>query len=297
MRTFQEIKDNYRFTEAEVETLRNLLPLVEPHADQLVSDFYQLFLQMPDAATFLPEELRQSRLMPAHRIWLLALFQGPFDDRYYQRLQRIGHAHVRIGLSAHFVYVGMNFLRLRFQRIINTEVEPRLREEAIQAMEKVLDLNLDVIARTYHEEEMRRVFLSYRLDNALIRFANRFTFGLNMLLLLGLIGLSAGVVAVLALDISLIFRGSPEKGLVSALGSLLILWLMIELLDAEVDRLQGGEFQLSLFVGVALVAFIRKVLVASLAHESIQVEALYLAGILILGAIFWLVSRAEGRKR
>ena len=118
-----------------------------------------------------------------------------------------------------------------------------------------------------------------------------------MLLLLGLIGLSAGVVAVLALDISLIFRGSPEKGLVSALGSLLILWLMIELLDAEVDRLQGGEFQLSLFVGVALVAFIRKVLVASLSHESIQVEALYLAGILVLGAIFWLVSRAEGKRK
>jgi uncharacterized membrane protein (DUF373 family) len=79
------------------------------------------------------------------------------------------------------------------------------------------------------------------------------------------------------------------------LGSLLILWLMIELLEAEVDRLQGGAFQLSLFVGVALVAFIRKVLVASLAHESIQVESLYLAGILILGLIYWLISRAEKR--
>jgi uncharacterized membrane protein (DUF373 family)/hemoglobin-like flavoprotein len=296
MRTFQEIKDNYRFTEAEVETLRTLLPLIEPHADQLVSDFYQLFRQMPDAAKFLQDETRQSRLMVAHRTWLLALCQGPFDDRYYQRLQRIGHAHVRIGLSAHFVYVGMNFLRLQFQRIINTEVELKFRETALQALEKVLDLNLDVIARTYHEEEMRRVFLSYRLDNALIRFAHRFTFGLNILLLLGLIGLSVGVVVILAFDISMIFRGSPETGLVSALGSLLILWLMIELLDAEVERLQGGEFQLSLFVGVALVAFIRKVLVASLAHESIQVEALYLAGILVLGAIYWLVSRAEGRK-
>jgi len=190
----------------------------------------------------------------------------------------------------------MNFLRLDLQKIIDTEVEPRVRELSLRAMEKILDLNLDIIARTYHEEEMRRVFLSYRLDNALIRFAHRFTFGLNMLLLLGLLALSLGVVAVLAHDISMIFRGSPEKGLVSALGSLLILWLMIELLDAEIDRLQGGAFQLSLFVGVALVAFIRKVLVASLAHESVQVEVLYLGGILILGAIYWLVSRTESRK-
>jgi uncharacterized membrane protein (DUF373 family)/hemoglobin-like flavoprotein len=296
MRTFQEIKDNYRLTDPDIETLKSLLPLVEPHADRLVSDFYHLFQQMPDAAKFLQDEARLARLTIAHHTWLLALFQGPFNDRYYQRLQRIGHAHVRIGLSAHFVYVGMNFVRLQLQRIIESEVEPRLRESSLRTMEKILDLNLDVIARTYHEEEMRRVFLSYRLDNALIRFAHRFTFGLNMLLLLGLIGLSAGVVAVLAHDISLIFTGSPEKGLVSALGSLLILWLMIELLDAEIDRLQGGAFQLSLFVGVALVAFIRKVLVASLAHESIQVELMYLAGILILGAIYWLVSRTESRK-
>lgn len=296
MRTFQEIKDNYRFTAAEMETLKSLLPVVEPHADRLIGDFHRLCRQMPDAAKFLQDEALMARLSEAHRSWLLALFPGPFDERYYERLQRIGHAHVRIGLSAHFVYVAMNFFRLQLQRIIDSEVEPRLRELSQRAMEKILDLNLDIIARTYHEEEMRRVFLSYRLDNALIRFAHRFTFGLNMLLLVGLIALSLGVVAVLAHDISLIFRGSPEKGLVSALGSLLILWLMIELLDAEVDRLQGGAFQLSLFVGVALVAFIRKVLVASLAHESMQVEILYLAGILILGAIYWLVSRAEGRK-
>ncbi len=296
MRTFQEIKDNYRFTTAEMETLKSLLPVVEPHAEQLIGDFYHVCRQMPDAAKFLQDEAHLARLSEAHRSWLLALFPGPFDERYYERLRRVGHAHVRIGLSAHFVYVAMNFFRLQLHKIIDTEVEPRLRELSQRAVEKILDLNLDVIARTYHEEEMRRVFLSYRLDNALMRFASRFTFGLNMLLLIGLIALSLGVVAVLAHDISLIFRGSPEKGLVSALGSLLILWLMIELLDAEIGRLQGGDFQLSLFVGVALVAFIRKVLVASLAHESLQVEGLYLAGSFILGAIYWLVSRAESRK-
>ena len=296
MRTFQEIKDNYLFSELEVETLRGLKPLVEPHADQIIGDFYNYFQQIPDAAKFL-EDSPPGRLPALYRAWLLGLFEGVYDERYYQRLKRIGHAHVRIGLSAHFVYAGMNFIRLRLLAIIEAEVEPKLQPEARQAMEKILDLNLDIIARTYHEEEMRRVFLSYKLDNALIRFARRFTFGLNILLVVGLIALSLGVVAVLGHDISLIFRGNIEKGLVSALGSLLILWLMIELLDAEVDRLQGGVFQYSLFVGVALVAFIRKVLVASLAHEPVQTEMLYLAGILILGVIFWLVSRAEARKK
>ena len=39
------------------------------------------------------------------------------------------------------------------------------------------------------------------------------------------------------------------KGLVSTMGSLLVLWLVIELLESEIDRLKGGAFRLNLFVG------------------------------------------------
>ncbi|MEJ2068937.1 MAG: hypothetical protein P8X58_00770, partial [Syntrophobacterales bacterium] len=62
--------------------------------------------------------------------------------------------------------------------------------DAEDVLDRILDLNLDTIARAYHPAELRRFFLSYRLDDALIRFGRRFTFGLNFLLLLGLIGLA-----------------------------------------------------------------------------------------------------------
>jgi uncharacterized membrane protein (DUF373 family) len=296
MRTFQEIKDNYRFTDLEMGILKGLLPLMEPHADRIVTDFYELFLQIPDAAKFLQGEGQIARLQPLHRAWLLALFQGPYDERHFQRLQRVGHAHVRIGLSAHFVYVGMNLIRQRLQQIVETEVDPRQREGARKALEKILDLNLDIIARTYHEEEIRRVFLSQELDSLLIRFSQRFTFGLNILLVVGLLGLSLGAVALIVQDVVHIAQGNLSHGLVSAMGSVLILWVVIELLDMEIDRLRGGAFKLQLFVGLALVAFIRKVLVTSLASHDLWTEGLYLAGILVCGTIFWLVSRAETAK-
>jgi uncharacterized membrane protein (DUF373 family)/hemoglobin-like flavoprotein len=296
MRTFQEIKDNYRFTEPEIEILRSLLPVVEPHADRVVADFYNLFLQIPDTAKYLQDDHQIARLQAMHRVWLLALFQGPYDERYFQRLQRIGHAHVRIGLSAHFVYVGMNLIRQRLHQIIDTEAEPRQREGALEALEKILDLNLDIIARTYHEEEIRRVFLSQKLDSLLIRFSQRFTFGLNILLVLGLLGLSLGAVALIIQDVISIIHGNLGYGLVAAMGSVLVLWVVIELLDMEIDRLRGGAFKLRLFVGVALVAFIRKVLVTSLQEHNLWTEGVYLAGILVCGVIFWLVSRAETGK-
>ncbi len=296
MRTFQEIKENYRFTELETETLKGLLAVVEPQADVIVADFYDLFLQIPDTAKFLKDEAKLTWLRSQHRAWFLALFQGPYDERYFQRLQRIGHAHVRIGLSAHFVYVGMNLVRLRLHQIIETEVDPRQRQGALRAVEKILDLNLDIIARTYHEEEIRRVFLSQKLDSLLIRFSQRFTFGLNILLVVGLLGLSLGAVGLIVQDLINILQGNLGHGLVSAMGSVLILWVVIELLDMEIDRLRGGAFKLQLFVGLALVAFIRKVLVASLTSHDLWVEGLYLAGILVCGVIFWLVSRAENRQ-
>jgi uncharacterized membrane protein (DUF373 family)/hemoglobin-like flavoprotein len=296
MRTFQEIKDNYRFAEPEMQILKDFLPVVEPHANRLVDDFYELFRQLPDTAKFLKDDAKLARLKAMHQDWLLSLFRGPFDERYFQGLQRIGHAHVRIGLSAHFVYVGMNLIRHHLVRLVENEAEVRFKDATLTAVEKILDLNLDVIARTYHEEEIRRVFLSQKLDSVLIRFSQRFTFGLNLLLVIGLLGLSLGAVALIVQDVMHIFGGKLDQGLVGAMGSVLVLWVVIELLDMEIDRLRGGAFKLHLFVGVALVAFIRKVLVTSLGHQDFLMEGVYLAGILICGVIFWLVSRAEAIK-
>ena len=295
MRTFEEIRKNFHLGDDEEEMLRRLAPLVEPQADQIVEDFYQYLLEIPYAAKFLQDPDRVTSLKRYHRAWLMTLFQGPFNEVYFQRLMRIGQAHLRIKLSAHFVYVAMNFIRQRLHMTL-AEIDDAEREAACAAMDKILDLNLDAIARAYHQAEMRRFFLSYQLDDALIRFARRFTFGLNLTLLVGLIALSAGMVVVLLSDIALIFQGHLDRGLVSALGSLLVLWLAIELLEAEVDRLGGGELQLSLFVGVGLVAFIRKVLIATLSHEAMQMELVYLGGIFIFGIIYWLIVRAESKR-
>ncbi|RLA89376.1 MAG: heme-binding sensor globin domain-containing protein [Deltaproteobacteria bacterium] len=252
---------------------------------------------MPGTARFLEDDVRLARLRQSHHDWILNLFKGTFDESYHKRLQRIGHAHVRIGLAAHYVYAAMNFIRERLRLIIDDEVDSELQANALRAVNKILDLNLDVIARTYHEEELRRVFLTSKLDDAVIRFAHRFTFGLNMTLVIGLLGLSLGAVVMIVIDVVSVFSGQFEKGLIGALGSLLVLWLVIELLEAEIDRLRGGAFKLHLFVGVGLVALIREELISSISHKDITVQALYIGGILVLGFISWLLSRSEGKNK
>jgi hypothetical protein len=58
-------------------------------------------------------------------------------------------------------------------------------------VEKIIDINLDVITSAYVEEEKRATFVSRRFESYLIQFAKRFSYGLNLILVLGLVALGA----------------------------------------------------------------------------------------------------------
>ena len=114
-------------------------------------------------------------------------------------------------------------------------------------------------------------------------------------LMIGLIVLSLGVAALLGSDIIFAFRSNLEIGVIKSLGSLLILWMMIELLHTQVHQLKGGKFNVRIFVDLAMVAFIRKVFVATIEYKDPLSFGLLLAGLLILGVIYFFVTRAGGR--
>ncbi|MBA4395012.1 MAG: heme-binding sensor globin domain-containing protein, partial [Desulfobacca sp.] len=94
-----------------------------------------------------------------------------------------------------------------------------------------------------------------------------------------------------------LFAGDLEKGIISSLGSLLIIWMMIELMNTEISHLKGGKFRISVFVSVALVAVIRETMIALLKHEETEMMMYLIASILVLGFVFWIVIRGEEQKR
>jgi uncharacterized membrane protein (DUF373 family) len=84
-----------------------------------------------------------------------------------------------------------------------------------------------------------------------------------------------------------------EQGVIRALGSLLILWMMVELLHAQVEQLKGGKFHVRIFVDLAMVAFIRKIFVASLEDKDPWSFGLLIAALFVLGVIYFLLGRSE----
>lgn len=296
MESAAKLKKHYVFTEEDAKVLLRLKPIMETAKDRVAEEFYRFILATPEIAPLVvgqPEREQRHRLALAW--WFTQLFRGEYDDRYFHNLQRIGSTHVRIGLSGHFVNAGMNLLRSIGRSLIRENLsDPGEVEAAVEAYDRILDLNLDVMTSSYRDAELRKVFFSYRLDETLLRAAERFSSVLKLVLVAALMGISLGVVGLFVRDAVELFHDRTAHGVLSALGSLLIIWVMVELMENEIRQLRGGRFRIQVFLGVALVAFIREILITSLHHDaSPRVGYFLLGSILVIGLVYWLISRAE----
>lgn len=294
----ESILKNYRFMPVDEENAKELGNLLLPFSEGLADDFYGFLKEDPNTAAYFRTEEAVEKRKQTIQVWFKDLFTAKYDQRYLVRLQRIGRVHVKIGLKGHYVNASMSFVRAFCLRRLEGEVaDPARRQDLIGTLDKILDINLDVMTSSYREAELERVFLSHRLEFWLVRWAERLLHGLNLLLMLGLVVLAAGVAGLLASDILYALQETLEKGVIKALGSLLVLWMMIELLHTQVEHLRGGRFRVQVFVELALVAFIRKLFVAAIDEKEAVTFGLLIGGLLVLGIIFYLLAKVEPRSR
>ena len=299
MQSAAKIKEHYVFTDEDAGRLLRMRDFMEPAGERVAEEFYRFIVATPEILPFVENQPeRASRHRAALAVWFTQLFRGVYDDRYFQNLQRIGTTHVRIGLSGHFVNAGMNLLRTQGHGLISANVADSSEVEACTAAyDRILDMNLDVMTSSYREAELRKVLLSARLDEKILLAAERFSSGLKFVLVLALMGISLGVVALFIRDAVSLVIHRDVHGVLTALGSLLVIWVMVELMENEIRQLRGGRFKITIFLGVALVAFIREILITSLQHESNPQTGYFLLGaILTIGIVYWLITRAESHR-
>ncbi len=293
MESIERIKAHYGFSEVDTHNLVRLKPVMENYREEFVVEFYNYVKHFEDAHKFLKDAATVKRHQDALKIWFVNLFSGEYGQLYLVELQKVGLAHVKINLHAHYVNAAFHFVKQYVHGILLKEVggaEERQRLEL--SVEKILDINLDAFTSSYIEEE-KKFFLSQKVESYLIQLANRYSHGLNLVLVFGLVVLGLMVMGLFVYDIMHIFDGDIEKGLLSTLGSLLMLWVVIELMDTEIKHLKGGRFAIKVFISVALVAMIRKILVTTLKSEAVEAQVSLIAAVAVLGVVYWLVSRVD----
>lgn len=298
MRSLFELKKHYNFTTEDEKRLSNLAPIMIDKVDKVVNGIHDWIIQTDVALKLFKNDTIMNHIMNQVRNWFISLFSGKYDSSFYDFLIRIGQKHEKAGVDPHFIGRAMNIVRNTCIDILSKEIEnTEKRAEYLISLEKILDITLDIINAAYIEEEIKVYSPAYRIKSKLVSYGEIFSQVLNMTLVLGLIILTLAVVYLCGRDIYEIFKGTLEQTIVTALGSVLILWVMLELINTEIAHLRGGKFKISVFVGVALVTTIREVMISTLKHDSIDFILSLVASVLVIGVVYWLVKKIEEEKK
>ncbi len=293
---FEQIKKDFEFTKKDVKNIQKLKPVMIKYVDEFVERFYRFILRFPQSKKFLKDEETVKRHQEKLKEWYFDLFSGKYDYTYFLKLHKIGEKHVEIGLPTHYVNASFNFIRRFFIEKINREFGlSEERNQLVASIGKLLDINLDVLTLAYREEELSRYEEMTALEKMLYSFSRKFADMLDFALVGALILVSFFVLGLFVYDVyqMVTMQTAFDKAIITTLGTLLILWAVSELMQEEIKHLKGGGFAIGAFIGVALAAMIRKILIASLSAEKYLQLLSYGAIVLALGIVYWLLSKRE----
>jgi len=289
----QTLKEHYRFTDKDAQILKALQPRMEMLADQFIDEFYDYIWGFGKTAKF----LKNKEIIAYHRskikAWFINLFCGNYDLSYFMYLYKIGEVHVKIGLPTHYVNSAFTFVRTFILNSIEENFDNKAYHiEEIKAVEKIIDMNLDVLTSSYREEELSTFLSLSKIEKNILTSLKSFNSYINYFLAGALALVAFFAVGLFAYDIYLLFFSdiSIEKGILTVLGSLLILWASIELIHEEISHLQGKGFAIGAFIMLAMAALIRKVLIYSLSAEKGEELLIISAVIMALAIAYWLVG-------
>jgi len=293
MQQHENLKDHYRFTKEEALILEALQPRMKDLSDDFIDGFYDYIWGFGTTAKF----LKNQEIIDYHRKkvkeWFINLFCGKYDLEYFTYLYKIGETHVSIGLPTHFVNSAFTFVRTFILKSMEEGSEDKTQYLAqISAIEKIIDMNLDVLTSSYREEELGNFLSLSKFEKTILLGLKKFNSYINFFLAGSLALVAFFAIGLFVYDIYLLFFSDIgiEKGILTVLGSLLVLWAAIELIHEEINHLQGKGFAIGAFFMLAMAAVIRKVLLYSVSSE--KGNDLLVIGTVIVGlaAAYWLVN-------
>ncbi len=293
MQQYTSLKRNYKFTQEDADILLQLKPHMEKLADEFIDGFYDYIWGFGETAKF----LKNQKIITYHRDkikeWFVNLFCGKYDMTYFMYLYKIGEVHVKIGLPTHYVNSAFTFVRIFIlKHIENSFVEKEQHVKEIRAVEKIIDMNLDVLTSSYREEELSKFLSMSKFEKNILSGLKKFNSYVNFLLAGALVVVAFFAIGLFVYDIYLLFFTDIgiEKGILTVLGSLLVLWAAVELIHEQIKHLQGKGFAIGAFIMLAMAALIRKVLIYSLSPEKAEELLIVGAVIVSLAISYWLVG-------
>ncbi len=293
---YPALMHHYRFTKEDEALLLEMKSDLDCCVEEFIKGFYEFIWNFGQTAEFLKDQSIIDRHQEKISQWYRGLFCGKYDMSYFMKLYRIGEIHVKLGLPTHYVNAAFNYVRVfTLGRIYKIYADQPDLTDRLKALEKILDINLDVLTSSYREEEISRFLSLSKIEKTLLRSLKKISSYFNYLLSGALVLVAFFAIGLFGYDVYLLFsKQAPiEQGILTVLGSLLILWAAIELIQEEMNHLRGGKFALEAFIALAIAALIRKILIFSLSPEKSMDVLHYGFLVLCLGVAYRLIIHKQ----
>ncbi len=294
MRSFSDLQARYRFTSSDESHLKTILPIAGENSAVFKMEFNKELVSYKRIREFFPDNEKLEKHGELITEWFLMLFSGPFDANYTKYVRSIARAHVKNGVPIYYITDAMNFVRDFCISMIDDNVELPVRSKLKRSTNRIIDMNLGILTSEHLDRYVEKRDFMQKVEGGIIRFSKRFTQILNIVLMISLVLISIGITADIIISLLKIREIGVQNGVIGALGSILVLWVMIEITDTEINHLKGQKIPISAFIGVALVAFVRDSLVSTMSIEKNYITTVIsVFAILLLGITYWLVKKKE----
>ncbi len=284
----------YKLDSYEQNVISEVSQIVNENLEIFSNNLITFFTSESELNDFFKKDNFKEHLSKRSKEWLMTIFSNKIDSNYIKYITKIGIEHAKNNLPPHYFNVSIGIVRSTLTKLVreyHSDVDKRV--TLINAANKILDFNLDVINSTSRVTEIEDKFLKEKLESGLIRFAKGFSHFLNIILVFLLVILSVSVFGFFVQDFSHIIHGNIEKGIITSLGTMLVLWMMIELIEVEITNLKTKKINSKVFISVVIVAFIRKILITTFDKPEIEKQIFFVATVLVLAIVYFLLSKSE----
>lgn len=152
-KNYKNILKNYKFSSDDAQALNSMKSVINEYEEKLLEGFYNFIFEFDYAKSFLHNKEILKKHNEGIKQWYQNLFCGKYDELYFHKLYMISEVHVRIGLPAHYVNAAFSYIRGFLKDIL---IEQK-RFDVLKALDKIIDINLDILTITYKEEEQTKL--------------------------------------------------------------------------------------------------------------------------------------------
>jgi signal transduction histidine kinase len=155
---FDELKRYVGFGDDDVHHLLSIGPIARPVLPFVIERFYDVLFEHPEArSVFSDGQAQVERLRASFSNWLETLFDGQYDENYFNARIAIGRRHVQVGLPQKYMPLAMEVVWRELRSQILNRSTPDV-EPSLTSLHKLLMLDLTLMLGSFKErysEEIR----------------------------------------------------------------------------------------------------------------------------------------------